>query len=120
MQLEAALLEALALSDRVGDKIFQCRILNTLGWAHEELYNLQTAIWYNQEGAEAAYKVGDPEIIRKAEINLGDDYLLLGEVAQARSALSLLYIRPNARDISDIRESEICSRTIAKPSSVLL
>jgi hypothetical protein len=91
MQLEAALLEALALSDRVGDKIFQCRILNTLGWAHEELYNLQTAIWYNQEGAEAAYKVGDPEIIRKAEINLGDDYLLLGEVAQARSALSLLY-----------------------------
>ena len=40
------------------------------------MYNLEAAIRYNREGAEASYKVGDPEIIRNAEINLGDDYLL--------------------------------------------
>ena len=59
----AALQEALALSDRLGDKIFKCRVLNTLGWVYGELYNLEAAIRYNQEGAEASYKVGDPEII---------------------------------------------------------
>ena len=87
----AALQEALTLSDRVGDKIFKCRILNTLGWVHGELYNLEAAIRYNQAGAEAAYKVGDPEIIRNAEINLGDDYLLLGELAPAQQCLEKVF-----------------------------
>jgi tetratricopeptide (TPR) repeat protein len=86
-----ALQEALALSDRVGDKVFKCRLLNTLGWVHGELYNLAVAIRYNQAGAEAAYKVGDPEIIRNAEINLGDDYLLLGELAQAQQYLEKVF-----------------------------
>jgi len=79
----ATLQEALALSDRLGDKVWKCRILNTLGWVHGEIYNLEAAMRYNQEGAEASYKVGDPEIIRNAEINLGDDYLLLGDLDQA-------------------------------------
>ena len=87
----AALQDALTLSDRVGDKIFKCRILNTLGWVHGELYNLEAAIRYNREGAEASYKVGDPEIIRNAEINLGDDYLLLGDLEQAQSYLEKVY-----------------------------
>ena len=33
----AALQEALALSDRLGDKVCKCRILNTLGWVHGEI-----------------------------------------------------------------------------------
>jgi class 3 adenylate cyclase/tetratricopeptide (TPR) repeat protein len=60
----AALQEALTLSDRVGDKVFKCRILNSLGWVYGEIYNLEAAIRYNWEGAEASYKIGDPEIIR--------------------------------------------------------
>ena len=87
----AALHDALTLSDRLGDKVFKCRSLNTLGWVHGELYNLEAAIRYNREGAEASYKVGDPEIIRNAEINLGDDYLLLGDLEQAQRYLEKVY-----------------------------
>jgi tetratricopeptide (TPR) repeat protein len=87
----AALHDALTLSDRLGDKVFKCRSLNTLGWVHGELYNLEEAIRYNREGVEASYKVGDPEIIRNAEINLGDDYLLVGDLEQAQRYLEKVY-----------------------------
>src|SRR4030095_7235438 len=87
----AGLQDASALSDRLGDKIFKCRVLNSLGWVYEEIYNLETAIRYNREGAEASYKVGDPEIIRNAEINLGDDYLLLDNLEQAQRYLEKVY-----------------------------
>jgi class 3 adenylate cyclase/tetratricopeptide (TPR) repeat protein len=86
-----ALQDALALSDRLGDRIVKCRILNTLGWVHGELYNLDTAIQYNRQGAEASYTLSDPEISRNAEINLGDDYLLLGELEQAQRYLEKVY-----------------------------
>jgi tetratricopeptide (TPR) repeat protein len=93
----AALQGALTLSDRVGDKVFKCRILNSLGWVHGEIYNLEAAIRYNREGAEAAYKIGDPEIIRNAEINLGDDYLLLGDLEQAQRYLEQVYAETQQR-----------------------
>jgi class 3 adenylate cyclase/tetratricopeptide (TPR) repeat protein len=83
----AALQEALALSNRLGAKVFKCRSLNTLGWVHAELYNLEAAIRYNREGAEASYAIGDTEIIRNAEINLGDDYLLVGDLEQAQRSI---------------------------------
>jgi len=86
-----ALQEALALSDRLGDKVWKCRTLNTLGWVYGEIYNLEGAIQYNQEGAEASYTIGDPEIIRNAEINLGDDYLLLGDLERAQRYLEKVY-----------------------------
>jgi len=86
-----SLKEALDLSERVGDKFFKCRMLNTMGWVYGELYNLEQAIRYNQEGVEASYKVGDPEIIRNAEINLGDYYLLLGDIEQAQRYLEKVY-----------------------------
>ena len=87
----ATLQEALALSDRLGEKLFKSRILNTFGWVYGELYNLEAAIRYNQEGAETSYTIGDPEIIRNAEINLGDDYLLLGDLEQAKRYLEKVY-----------------------------
>jgi tetratricopeptide (TPR) repeat protein len=87
----ASLQEDFALSERLGDRAFKCRILNTLGWVYGELYNLETAIRYNREGAEASYKIGDPEIIRNAEINLGDDYLLLGDLKMAQQYLEKVY-----------------------------
>jgi tetratricopeptide (TPR) repeat protein len=94
----AALQEALALSDRLGDKMFKCRVLNSLGWVYGELYNLETAIRYNREGAEASYQVGDPEIIRNAEINLGDDYLLMGDLEQAQRYLEKVYADTQQRE----------------------
>ena len=53
------------LSDRLGDKVWKSRIFNTLSWVFGELYNLESAIRYNHEGVEYAWKLGDPEIIRR-------------------------------------------------------
>jgi class 3 adenylate cyclase/tetratricopeptide (TPR) repeat protein len=92
-----ALQDALALSDRLGDKVFKCRVLNSLGWVYGEIYNLEAALQYNRDGAETSYKVGDPEIIRNAEINLGDDYLLLGDLEQAQRYLEKVYVDTQQR-----------------------
>jgi tetratricopeptide (TPR) repeat protein len=86
-----ALQAALVLSARWGDQIFKCRVLNSLGWVYGELYNLEAAIRDHRDGAEASSMVGDPEIIRNAEINLGDDYLLLGDLEQAQRYLAKVY-----------------------------
>ena len=76
--------EGLELSERLGDKIHKGRILNALGWVYGELYDLERALRYNRAGAEAAYAIGDPEIIRNVEINLGDCYRLAGDLEQAQ------------------------------------
>jgi class 3 adenylate cyclase/tetratricopeptide (TPR) repeat protein len=90
-QALACLHEARGGCERLGDKFFQCRILNTLGWVYGELYNLERAIQYNKEGAEVSYQLGEPEIIRNAEINLGDNYLLPGDTEQAQQYLEKVY-----------------------------
>ncbi|MEG3876190.1 tetratricopeptide repeat protein [Microcoleus sp. herbarium7] len=82
---------ALKLSDRLGDKVWKSRILNTLGWLYSELYNIETAIPYNQDGLQSAWKIGDPEIIRNAAINLGDCYLLKEDLITAESLLLMVY-----------------------------
>jgi len=82
---------ALKLSNRLGDKVWRSRILNTLGWVNCELYNLEAAITYNHDGLHSASKIGDPEIIRNAAINLGDCYLLKGDLVTAESFLGKVY-----------------------------
>jgi class 3 adenylate cyclase/tetratricopeptide (TPR) repeat protein len=83
--------EALDLSKRLGEKSYLCRTLNSVGWVYGELYDVERALQYNTEGAELSYTIGDPEIIRNAEINLGDDYLLLGDIEQAQRYLEKVY-----------------------------
>ena len=90
-QAIACLLDGHQLSKRLEDKAFKPRILNTLGWVYGELYNTESAIRYNQEGLEAARKVGEPEIIRNAEINLGDNYMMLDDLQQAQYLLEKVY-----------------------------
>lgn len=84
--------QGLALSARVGDKVFKCRMLNTLGWVYLELYDLARAIQYNQEGVDLANQIKvAPELLRNAELNLGDAYLLLENWEQARYWLEKVY-----------------------------
>lgn len=90
-QALASLQEVFEKSERLGDKYFKCRILNTFGWVYGELYNLESAIRYNREGVELSYTIGDPEIIRNAEANLGDNYLFLGDIDQAQQYLEKAY-----------------------------
>ena len=91
-----ALQEGLELSERLGDKIHKGRILNALGWVYGELYDLERALRYNRAGAEAAYAIGDPEIIRNVEINLGDCYRLAGDLEQAQFYLEKVFKTPSA------------------------
>jgi tetratricopeptide (TPR) repeat protein len=90
-QALASLRGALELSERLGTKVYQCRILNTLGWVYGELYNLEQAVQYNKAGAEVSSQLGEPESVRNAEINLGDYYLLLGDVEQAQQYREKVY-----------------------------
>jgi tetratricopeptide (TPR) repeat protein len=90
-QAFASLQEGLELSDRLGEKLIKCRLLNTLGWVYGELYDLDRAIRYNKAGAEVSYTLGEPESIRNAELNLGDYYLLLGDIEQAQQYLEKVY-----------------------------
>jgi tetratricopeptide (TPR) repeat protein len=82
-QAMVSLQEGLRLSAQLGDRAAKPRILNSLGWLHGELYNLETALRYNQEAAEAAYTIGEPELVAYAEINLAVDYLMLGDLERA-------------------------------------
>jgi tetratricopeptide (TPR) repeat protein len=81
----------ITLSDRLGDKVWKSRIQNTLGWFYSELYNLESAILANQEALEFSQQIGDPEIIRNAAVNLGDCYLLQGDLPTAASFLERVY-----------------------------
>ncbi len=83
--------QTLDITELLGDKIYQSRTLNTLGWVHIELYNLELGRAYNQRAMEIAYDLGEPEIIRNAEINLGDCDLLSGNLEGARSHLEKVY-----------------------------
>ena len=83
----ALLLEALKLSEQLGDTFFRCRTLNTLGWLYGEIYNLEPAIRYNREAAELSYTIGEPELIHYAEINLANNYLILGDLDRAQHYL---------------------------------
>jgi tetratricopeptide (TPR) repeat protein len=86
-----SLLEAKKLSEQLGDTFFRCRTLNTLGWLYGELYNLDQAIHYNREAAEASQRIGEPELIRYAEINLANNYLVLGDLERAQYSLEQIY-----------------------------
>jgi tetratricopeptide (TPR) repeat protein len=79
--------EGLALSEKVGDEIYRQRLLNSLGWLHMEVGDLERALDLNQRSAEGAHRRGDHETIANAEINLGDVFLAKGDLSLAQEVL---------------------------------
>jgi tetratricopeptide (TPR) repeat protein len=86
-EAHAVLVEHLELTKRLGDRVFRCRTLNTLGWLYMDLCNWQLAVDHNRQGAEESRRIGDPEIVRNAELNLGDCHLALGNLDEAERLL---------------------------------
>jgi tetratricopeptide (TPR) repeat protein len=76
--------EGLALSEKVGNEVLRHRFLNSLGWLHMELMDLDRALDLNREGADGARTRGDPETIANAELNLGDIFLAKGDFTLAQ------------------------------------
>ncbi len=64
--------EGLALSEKVGDEAIHHRLLNSLGWLHFELGDLDTAAELNRRSAVIGRRRRDDGTMANAEINLGD------------------------------------------------
>jgi tetratricopeptide (TPR) repeat protein len=63
------------------------RLTNTLGWLHQELGDFQRAVEYDRDSADLGQRLGNSNVEISALINLGFDYLHLGEPEQALSLL---------------------------------
>jgi len=82
------------LTERIGDRAWATRLLNTLGWCHAEIGDFAGARVFNQRAASVARELGDTEIIVNAGINLCLNQLALGDAAQARAGLEALAAAP--------------------------
>ena len=87
----ALLTEGLALTEKVGDENFVPRYLNSLGWLYLECGDLERALDLNRQAAEGGQKRGDPEMIANAELNLGDIFLMQGDLVLAQEYLDRVY-----------------------------
>jgi tetratricopeptide (TPR) repeat protein len=79
--------EGLAHSEKVGDELYRHRLLNSLGWLHSELGDLDRAIDLNRRATEIARKRSDHESIANAEINLGDIFRTKGDLVLSQEFL---------------------------------
>ena len=86
----ALLEDAYALCDRIGDRAWKSRMLNTLGWCFAEIGSPERARGYNERAAVLAREIGDPEILANADINLATNHLALGDAARALALLEPL------------------------------
>ena len=92
-----SLREALDLSERLDDRAYRGRILNTLGWVCGELHDLHAALAYNRSCLQAAQEIGDPEIVRNAQLNLADTLVLTGDLEEAEGHLEAVHERLQQR-----------------------
>jgi tetratricopeptide (TPR) repeat protein len=79
----ATLEEGRRLAELNGDRYWLCRFPNTLGWLYRELHDLESALRLDTEGVHLAREVGFSKAEANSHINLGHDYLWLGEPARA-------------------------------------
>jgi class 3 adenylate cyclase/tetratricopeptide (TPR) repeat protein len=63
------------------------RLTNALGWLHQELGDFQRAIEYDRDSADLGQRTGISNVEISALINLGFDYLHLGEPEKALTLL---------------------------------
>ena len=76
--------EHLELCRRIQDAGFwTARSLNARGWTHMQLADWEQGERWNRTALEAAIPIGDPEIVRNAQLNLADCALAQGDVAEA-------------------------------------
>lgn len=83
----AQLREAYDLCDRIGDRAWKSRLLNTIGWCLAEIGAHDRARDANERAAAIAREIGDPEIVSNSEINLATNHLALGAVDRAADYL---------------------------------
>ncbi len=75
--------EGMRLAELNGDRFWLPRTPNTLGWLHRELHDLETALRLDAQSVRQGREFGSAEAEANGQINLGHDYLVLGEPARA-------------------------------------
>jgi tetratricopeptide (TPR) repeat protein len=63
------------------------RLTNTLGWLHQEVGDFTRAAEYDRDSADLGQRIGNSHVEISALINLGFDYLHLGEPGKALALL---------------------------------
>jgi tetratricopeptide (TPR) repeat protein len=80
-----------------GERYNTPKLTNSLGWAYHELCHFAKAIEYNHLALDSIQELLGPgtsdlyEIEAQTRINLGENYLMTGEVQKARENLKLVY-----------------------------
>lgn len=75
--------ETMAQADERGNTFVRGRLLNTLGWFHHEFCDFSGALAFNQQSIELGRMSGIANVEISALINLGNDYLALGQMQAA-------------------------------------
>jgi class 3 adenylate cyclase/tetratricopeptide (TPR) repeat protein len=86
-EAEKTLLEGLRHLEIGDDTFWRPRFLNTLGWVYGEGGDQEKALNFNRESLREARKTGDPETVRNARINLGENLLAMGLLEEAGEEL---------------------------------
>ena len=80
-----------------GERYNTPKLTNSLGWAYHELCHFAKAIEYNHLALDSIQELLGPgtsdlfEIESQTRINLGENYLMTGDVQKARENLKLVY-----------------------------
>jgi tetratricopeptide (TPR) repeat protein len=80
--------EGLTKAHERGNTFIIGRLTNTLGWFHRELGNVYRASEYDQGSVELGRRYRIPNVEVSALINVGLDYLALGQNEPAKSSLT--------------------------------
>jgi tetratricopeptide (TPR) repeat protein len=107
-----------ALAERMGNKAYQSRALNSLGWIHGELCDWQQANAFNRNGLELARSVGNPEITVNVQINLADCAAASGNREQARRELEALHAA--LRDLHEWMKWRYAQRVLHSLGEIVL
>ena len=79
--------EGLAKARDRDNKFIVARIANTIGWLHQELGDFTVAIEHDREGSEIGKAIKNGNVEISSLVNLGYDYLHLGEPDKALTLL---------------------------------
>ena len=87
----STLREGVDLCQRIGDRAWRTRGLNTTGWVLAELGSEDRSRELNDAATRLAREVGDPEIIANSEINLALNHVVAGRLDDAGGLLDRLH-----------------------------
>ena len=83
----AVISDGLAKAKDRDNKFFIGRFENTIGWLHQELGDFSRAVEHDRQAADIGKQIKNGNVEISSLINLGYDYLHLGEPAKALSLL---------------------------------